>query len=106
MLGILLYYFIWKYFAELAELHSRKKWPFGLMGIGFYIVGTFVGGIIIALLNNDILAESNDLKLSLMAIPIGLITCVIGYKLLERYWKKNALPQLMEDDINNFGSDV
>lgn len=51
MIGILLIYFIWKRFTELAEKYNNKKWVYGLVGVIAYYVGTFLLGLIVAILD-------------------------------------------------------
>jgi hypothetical protein len=93
MIGILLLYFIGKYFKTLAEMHKKKPWPWVILGIVIYFAGTFIGGIIIALLCNIIeydLELIPDVVLNLLALPFGLLLCWIVYFTLEKNWKNNS----------------
>lgn len=96
MLGILLIYFIWKHFSELAIEHNKSKWGFGLLGIATYYIGTFVGGIVFVII--DLLAgthyvdESSNIKLSIIALPFGLLFVWGLFKLLENKWANKKIP--------------
>tara|TARA_B100000795_G_C22784234_1_gene433823 strand:- start:177 stop:506 length:330 start_codon:yes stop_codon:yes gene_type:complete len=94
MLGLLLLYWIGKYFYKLAEAHDKSKWGFTLLGIVVYYAGIVVLGLILGIVL-EIFAPGyfetmNDIALNLMALPLGLLSCYILYKYLEKTWKKNA----------------
>lgn len=103
MLGIFLIYFIWKKFAELADLYDNKKWVYGLLGVITYYAGTFLTGIVIGILDLifgwGIDWESNNIGLSLLGIPFGLGCCYLLYYLLERKWEKEVVVVDSIDDI-------
>lgn len=90
MLGLLLIYFIWKNYSELAVSHNKSKW-YGLLGIATYYTGTFIGGFVIAMISvllsgSNVIDEMNDFVLGLIALPFGLL-CVWGlYKILQKRW--------------------
>jgi len=96
MLGILLIYFIWKHYSELAIEHNRNKWGFGLLGIATYYLGTFIAGVAIGII--DLIAgthyidESSNIILSLISMPFGLLFVWGLYKLLESKWKTKNFP--------------
>jgi len=91
MLGILLIYFIGKSFYKLAEEYNKHKWGVAIIGVIAYYVGTFISGIAIALFYELILSENvdnlNDLVLSFMSIPFGLLACWGLNTLLKKQWK-------------------
>lgn len=97
MLGIFLIYFIWKHYSELAVQYSKNKWGYGLSGIATYYLGTFAGGVVLALI--DVFAgthfaeESNQILLNLMALPFGLLFVWGLYKILESRWENQKLPE-------------
>jgi membrane protein implicated in regulation of membrane protease activity len=93
MIGILLLYFIGKYFKDLAELNNKKPWPWAILGIVIYYAGTFLGGIIIAGISIAIdynLDGIPDIVVSLMALPFGLLATWIGYRMLEKSWSRQT----------------
>lgn len=104
MLGIFLIYFIWKKFAELAEMYGNKKWVYGLVGVISYYAGTLLLGIFVAILDLvfrwGIDWETENLGLNLLAIPFGLGTCYLLYYLLNRKWNKEVVA---EDSIEDIG---
>jgi cytosine/uracil/thiamine/allantoin permease len=92
MLGIVLIYFIGKRFYELAERYQKSQWGFAILGVASYYVGTFIGGIAIAigaeLLGTTPIEEMNELTLSLLAFPFGLLAGVVTYQLLKSVWTR------------------
>jgi hypothetical protein len=92
MIGLLLIYFVGKYFYDLAGQHNKSKWGFAILGIISYYVGTFIGGIVIALMFEFFLETSLDdfseIVLGIMAIPMGVLACWGFYKVLENLWSK------------------
>lgn len=107
MLGLLLIYFIGKYFYDLAAKYEKNKWLFAILGVVIYYVGTFVGGLILGVL--DALMElginwDNSLLLSLIALPFGIGTCYLFYYLLKRSWSKALV--IVTDEINEIGKGV
>lgn len=105
MLGIFLLYFIWKYYSELAVEFNKSKWGYGILGIAIYYLGTFVGGLIIGivtvLMGNDI-DSVNDILMSLIAIPFGLLSTWGLYKILQYNWAK----KMKESNYNSLDSDL
>ena len=100
MLGLVLLYFAGKAFYELAGNHGRSKWGFAILGVLSYYGGLFIGGIVIALVFELGFSQSvddvNELLLSVMAIPVGVLTCWGLYKGLEARWKKSDKPFIGE----------
>lgn len=93
MLGILLIYFIWKKFADLALSNGKKKWVYGLLGIVIYYAFFFIGGVSIVLISvlfeaTFFTLEENEFVLSLVSIPIGLLACWLFYLILQKQWGK------------------
>jgi len=91
MIGILLIFFIGKYYYKLAENHQRSKWGFAILGLALYYVGTFALGFIVGLfatLFNWLWFETMDERLlGLMFVPAGLASTYFTYKYLEKKWK-------------------
>jgi hypothetical protein len=94
MLGILLLYWIGKYFYKLAETYDKSKWGFTILGVVVYYAGIVVLGlllgIVLEIFSPGYFEEMNDMALNLMALPLGLLSCYGFYKYLENTWKKNA----------------
>lgn len=96
MLGIFLIYFIGKQFFDLAKEYNRNEWGYAVLGAVMYYVGTFVGGIILALIffliDGDFNAfdEIDDLLLSLMGLPFGLFMSWLTYQFLEKKFNKDG----------------
>jgi len=94
MLGILLLYWIGKYFYKLAEAHDKSKWGFTILGIVVYYAGIVVLGLILGIVL-EIFAlgyfeTMNDIVLNLVALPVGILSCYLLYKYLDKTWEKNA----------------
>lgn len=100
MLGFVLLYFAGKAFYDLAGRHGRNKWAFAILGVVSYYGGLFFGGILIALIYEFGLSKSiddqNETLLSVMAIPVGVLTCWGLFKGLEARWKKADKPFVAE----------
>ena len=92
MLGILLIYFIGKFFYDLAGDHDHNSWLFAIIGVVTYYAGTFVGGILIfsiaELISPGWVTDVNEFLLSFMALPFGLLACWGLYGILTSVWSK------------------
>jgi purine-cytosine permease-like protein len=93
MLGLLLLYWIGKYFYKLAEAYDKSKWGFTILGIVVYYAGIVILGLILGIVLEIFIPRyfdtMNDIALNLMALPLGLLSCYILYRYLEKTWKKN-----------------
>lgn len=105
LLGILLLFFIGKYFYKLAEEYDKNKWLFGLLGIVSYYTGTILSGFIlgfaIEIISPGYINNFNDVTIGLLTIPFGLLTCYILYHYLEKKWKREVPDK--DDFINQIG---
>lgn len=92
MFGILLIYFIGKRFYQLANLYRKNGWGYAVLGVISYYAGTFLGGMILAILWDILFSDSMDASpsfiLSLLVVPMGLLACWGFYKILETQWEK------------------
>jgi len=92
MIGLFLIYFIGRSFYNLAGEHKKSKWGFAILGIVSYYLGTFLGGVLIAVVIELVLSgsidEYSDTALAFMAFPLGLATCWLFHFLLKRHWTK------------------
>ena len=108
MIGIILIYFIWKRFADLAFKYNHKKWIYGLLGVIVYYAGSLLGGLILGLLSviiNFVIDWENNLLMSIIALPFGLATCYGTYYFLEKKWKKEVVVMDSIDDIGKITED-
>lgn len=103
MFGILLLYFIWKYFSDLALKHRKSNWTFGLLGIATYYIGTFIGGLIIGLFdllaNTHYVEETSDIILNLISVPFGLLSVWGLFKILKNQWEAKKFED--NDSLDN-----
>ncbi len=105
MLGILLLFFIGKYYYKLAEKFKKSKLGFAILGIVVYYVGTIIFGLIFGLIAEIISPGSidtiNEKMLGLIALPFGILACYLVYKYLQKTWKKNE--PITNSEINLIG---
>lgn len=107
MLGLLLIFFIGKYYYELAQDYYKHRWLYAIFGIIIYYVGTAVGGIILGFL--DVLFALNfdwdsSLFLGLIALPFGIVAAYFIYIVLKRKWKKET--GVAKDEIQDIGKNI
>jgi len=109
MLGFVLIYFIGKYFYDLAVKYGKNKWLFAILGVLSYYAGIIIlglaFGVILGLTGNSSFVESNSIILTLINIPLGLLTSWGFYWLLKNNWKKTKPDQssvLLDDPNLNF----
>jgi hypothetical protein len=104
MIGLLLLYFIWKRYSELAVEHQKNKRGYALLGIASYYIGTFMGAFIVAIIgllwDYDITNNISDLTLSLMAMPFGVASVIGLYKFLQNKWGK-AIKNTDNDSLDS-----
>jgi hypothetical protein len=108
MIGFILIYFIWKRFADLAFKYNHKKWIYGLLGVLSYYAGTLIGGVILGLVSvifDVVINWDNDILMSLLALPFGLVICYGIYYFLERKWEKEVVVIDSIDDIGKITED-
>lgn len=93
MLGLILVYFIGKWFYDLAAKYNRSKWGFAIAGIASYYGGILIGGVIIGisyeLVTSQPVDEANETLLGLMALPVGVLMCWGLYRLLQSNWLRD-----------------
>lgn|SRR5688572_9066748 len=109
MIGILLLYFVGKAFYDLAHEHDKSRWGFAILGVVSYYVGSFIGGIILAVIFDLFLSTSmddiNDLLLGLLAMPFAILTCWGLYKILQNAWAKST-PDLSSEPGDVLDADL
>jgi len=89
--GLILIYFVGKAFYNLAEQHGKSVWGFAVLGVLSYYAGLLLGwfgiGVAYAIMSWDI-EETNDILLSFVALPVGVMSCWGFYKILQSQWSK------------------
>ena len=94
MLGLLLLYWIGKYFYKLAEKYNKSPWGYAILGIVVYYGGIFVFSIIVGIMAEIIsplfLETFNETLFGLLMLPFGILSCYLLYKYLEKTWSKNS----------------
>jgi hypothetical protein len=101
MIGLLLIYFIGKYFYDLAGQYKKSRWGFAILGIVSYYAGTIIGGAGLGIFMDLMLDISVDelpgIALGLMTVPFGVLACWGFYKLLQSRWSKPS--SSVPDDV-------
>lgn len=97
ILGLILLYFIGKSYYDLADTHNKSRWGFAIVGIVSFYAGIFVGGIILGIVLGifwmEELETMNETLLGAMAIPFGALGCWGLYKILQRRWRNQVIPE-------------
>ena len=105
MLGLILLYWIGKYFYKLADGYEKSKWGFAILGIVVYYGGSLFFGIILVFIaevtSPGYIDTVNDTLLGLVSLPFGFVASYLLYKYLEKTWKNND-PRL-NNSIDNIG---
>ncbi|MDP5197999.1 hypothetical protein [Flavobacterium sp. DG2-3] len=103
MIGILLIYWIWKGFANLALEYDKNKWGYFAIGIVSYYGGTLVSGFIVGLLAVFIsgVDSVNDDSFTnpgwnILFVLFGALACYGVYRLLENKCEKEKELQKKE----------
>ena len=93
MLGLILLYWIGKYFYELAEQHNKSQWGFAILGIVTYYSGllifSFIAGIVIELTSPGYIETVNETLFGFLMLPFGFLSCYLLYQYLQKTWNKN-----------------
>ncbi|HMS70411.1 MAG TPA: hypothetical protein PKD18_19830 [Saprospiraceae bacterium] len=92
MLGIVLMYLVGREYYKLAILNQKNAWLYAIVGVVSYYVGVFLGGILVVILyhfiSEEAVEEMSELKLEIMAIPFGVLSCYLFYRFLKFTWSK------------------
>ena len=106
-MGLLLVYWIGKYFYKLAEEYKKNKWGFALLGVAVYYGGTlffaFFFGLFGALIAPEIFDDFNEFAFGLLMIPLGLLISYLHFNYLKKKWKKET-PDIL-DLLDTFGTE-
>mgnify|MGYP001225774951 CR=1 FL=1 len=105
MLGLLLLYFVGKYFYNLAKEYNKSNWGFAILGIVVYyggiIIFSFIIGVVAEIISPGFFGTFNETLFSILIIPFGILSCYLLYKFLESKWKKNNINSQENDLIDN-----
>lgn len=106
MLGLVLIYWVGKYFYALAEKYNQNKWLYAILGVVIYYLGQIIFGVILAIFNEflDLGIDFDNVVINLLGIPIGGLACYGFYKILENNWKKIQLQPI--ENIDDIGKDI
>ncbi|GAA3753604.1 MULTISPECIES: hypothetical protein [Flavobacterium] len=103
MIGILLIYWIWKGYTNLALEYDKNKWGYFGIGIVSYYGGTLVAGFLVGILAVLIrgVENVNDDSFSnpgwnILFVLFGALACYGVYKLLESKGEKEKELQKRE----------
>ena len=107
MLGLIIVFFIGKYFYQLGGKYEKSKWGVAVLGVVAYYFGSIViGGVSIGLAHFIFEFDmdfNNSTMLGILAIPFGILFAYLVHWLLEKKWKKNK--ELEAVSIDDIGSD-
>ena len=105
MLGLLLIYFLGKKIYDLAEEYNKNLWGNTILGVVIYYAGTILGGMIIGIIllvvSDFNIDETNDMLLGLLGIPFGLGAWYGFLTYLRKKWEKEA--EEFSNEIDEIG---
>ncbi|MBT8252995.1 MAG: hypothetical protein HKN00_12070 [Flavobacteriaceae bacterium] len=107
MLGLLVIFFIGKYFYELAQKYNKNKWLYAILGIVVYYAAGAVLGVTLGLadivfgLNID---WDNSIGLNLLGLPAGIVADYGFFYFLRKKWKNEFT--VPEDEIMKIGESL
>lgn len=105
MLGLLLIYWLGKSFYELAGEFKKHQWGFAIAGVASYYGGTFASALlfggILAYTESTAFLDTNETLLGLMFVPMGLLTCFLFYKFLQRRWENESVLATNDDLLDD-----
>lgn len=98
MFGILLIYWVGKFFYQLAIQFNKSKWGFAVLGLATYYGSQIIFGFILAMFNEifTLGVDFDSVGINLLGIPIGAGACYLLYKFLEKKWKREYVNPLIE----------
>ncbi len=100
MFGIILIYWVGKYFYQLAIEFNKSKWGFAVLGLATYYGSQLIVGFILAVLNEIFILglDFEGVGINLLGIPVGAASCYFLYNFLEKKWKREYVNPLAEID--------
>lgn len=106
MFGLILIYWVGKYFYQLAEKYSQNKWLYAILGIVVYYAGQAIIGFTIGLVTVffDISIDwDNKIMMALIGVPAGALSAYLFYIFLEKKWKNE---EVKVDSIQDIGKEI
>lgn len=104
MLGLVLVFFVGKYFFDLAGRYDKSEWGYAILGVISYYGGTFLMGIILGVLGEfGVMRAVEDIPsfvLTILAIPAGILTSFLLYRYLENRWDKPVIQETPADVLD------
>lgn len=107
MLGLILIFFIGKYFYELAQDYYKHRWLYAILGIIVYYAAGAVFGLILGIADAIFILNinwDNAMAWNLLGIPIGIGADYGFYYLLKRKWENEI--QMPKDEIMDIGKNT
>lgn len=100
MIGLLLIYWVGKYFYQLAGEFKKHKWGFAIFGLATYFGSQLIIGLFLGILNEIFILgiDFDSVGINLLGIPIGLVSCYLLYQFLEKKWKREYVNPSAEID--------
>lgn len=105
MLGIILIYFIGKYFHDLAKEFNKNKWMYAILAVVVFYAAQMVVGFILGLLFPEwfeMMDTGTELALNLAGLPIGIGAVYVFYILTKKKWEKEK--EQNSPNIEDIGS--
>ncbi|WP_430409026.1 hypothetical protein [Kordia sp.] len=109
MLEIIIMIAVGRQFYELAKKYEQQlAWLYAILGIISYYAGAFIAGVFIGLYSeitgSYILEGTSNIILTLIFLPIGILSCWAFYQLLKKSWKKKfEEKQRLKPKISDIG---
>ena len=86
MIGLILIYVVGKSFYDLAWEYKKNQWLFAVLGVVSYYAGTTVAEFVLIVLSELEFFSLPNFGISLLGVPIGLLSCWGTYTLLKNKW--------------------
>jgi hypothetical protein len=107
MLGLVLLYFVGRYFNRLAKEYDKNGTLYAILGIVTYfgsqfLIGVILGVVLITSEGNLGILEDNRFVIDLLSIPVGLLAAWGLHAYLKKKWSTEMMPvdeTILDDDI-------
>lgn len=87
MIGLILVFFAGKFYYDLAKEYGKSKWGYAFIGVASFYIGQVIGSFLIYVSMDFFganLFQYNRLTVSLLVLPLGILTCFLVYKILSK----------------------
>lgn len=101
MFGLVFLYFIGKYFYELAFEYEKNKWKYAILGVVVYYATAILSGLLFGVIYvflDKSLEKDDELLISVLSVPFGILACYLFYKYLAKKWEKDKDKVINEID--------